>query len=390
MKIVSVHGFYTLYGGEDVCFEEEKKLLESHGNEVHTYTVKNTDMDRMSKREMIGKIFWNRESYNNVRELIQRVKPDILHVTNTFPLLSLSVYDAGYDENIPVVQSFHNYRISCPNAQFLRKGRVCEDCSGKLFAWPSIVHACWRESRLYTGAVASVSAFHKLRRTSSKKANAFIALTEFARKKLIEGGLPPARIHVKQNFLDPDPGEGDGGGGYAVFIGRISKEKGIQNLLDAWKKLPDTRRIKIVGDGPLADLVKKAESEIKGVEYLGKKDRVELLDIVGKAEFLVIPSIWYEVLPLVIIESLAKGTPVLVADIGSISELITPYQDGIRFNPGDVDDLASACEEMFNLASKSNDLRKGARKTYLDRYTAETNYKILMDIYHSAINYKHK
>jgi len=258
MKVLSVHNSYQLPGGEDLVFAQEADLLRARGHEVVLYKASNDQVKGMNALVLLGKTIWNREIYDELRALMQREKPDIMHVHNTFPVISPAAYYAANEESVPVVQTLHNFRLLCPSATLFRDGRVCEDCVGKKIPWPGVVHSCYRSSRMATAAGAAMLATHNFKKTWSKAVTAYIALTEFARDKFIQAGYPGEKILVKPNYLQADPGLGEGKGSYALFVGRLSPEKGISTLLEAWRELGRELPLQIAGDGPMAPEVERA------------------------------------------------------------------------------------------------------------------------------------
>ena len=277
-----------------------------------------------------------------------------------------------------------NYRLMCPAAVFMRDGRVCEDCLGKTFAWPSVVHKCYRESRAITAVTAAMLTTHKLIGTWKKSVDAYLALTSFVRQKLIEGGFPEAKIFVKGNFVHPDPQPGPGDGNYAIFVGRLSPEKGIATILAAWQKLGNLLPLRIVGDGPEAENVRKAAANNSSIQWLGRKPMEEVLELVGNASFLVFPSLWYEGQPKVLLESFAKGTPVLASRLGSMIELVDE-ENGLLFNPGDANDLAAAVSRILSDPDSLKDKRRGVRRRFEDAFTADRNYDNMLEVYRKAV-----
>ena len=201
MRILLCHNHYQQPGGEDQTFVEEGLLLESHGHEVTRFTLHNDAIEDMNRWELARKILWNRESYAELQQLIRSERPQVMHCTNTFPLISPAAYYAARDENVPVVQSLHNFRMFCANSLFLRKGKVCESCLGKRIAWPAIVHGCYRGSRVATTGVATMLGIHRAMKTWHQTIRLFCTPSEFARGKFIEGGIAPEKVVVKPNFV---------------------------------------------------------------------------------------------------------------------------------------------------------------------------------------------
>lgn len=385
MKILLCHNFYQQPGGEDQVFGDEGALLESRGHEVVRYTLHNDDISDMGKLALARKTLWNEASANQIRKIIRSERPDVMHCTNIFPLISPAAYYVAREEGVAVVQSLHNYRTICPKAQFVRDGKVCESCLGKSIAWPAILHGCYRDNRSATAAVVAMLAYHRKKQTWSKIVDRFIALTEFSKQKHIEGGLPADKIDVKPNFVSPDPGVGSGNGDYAVFVGRLSPEKGVGTLLEAWSHLRRDLRLRIVGDGPLADDVRKAAAADRRIEWLGRRDLTEVCDIIGAATCLVMPSVCYETFGRTIVEAYAKGTPVVSSRLGAMQELVDEGRTGTQFEAGNAEDLAAKLEELLRDPSRLPEIREEARWEYEARYTAEANYEQLITIYETAL-----
>ena len=385
MKILLCHNYYQQRGGEDESFEAEARTLEEFGHSVVKYTRHNDDIQEMGRVEVAAKTLWSRETYSELRHLIRRERPAVMHCTNTFPLISPSAYKAARAEGIPVVQSLRNYRLLCPSALFLRDGKVCEDCLGKSVPWPSVQHSCYRDSRAASTVVASLTVLHRTIGTWRRDVDLYFTLTEFARRMFVEGGIPAMRIAVKPNCVNPDPGPGTGRGGYVVFAGRLSSEKGIDTLLEAWKRLARPVHLKIVGDGPLADRVKQAAESNPNIEYLGRRPLPELLDVIGEAACLVMPSVWYETFGRTIIEAYSKGTPVIASRLGAMAELVEEGRTGSLFAAGDAADLAASVDRLLAEPTALARMREAARAEFEAKYTAAANYLQLIAIYERAI-----
>jgi len=381
VRILLCHNSYLEPGGEDRVFADECRLLESRGHDVAHYLVHNREIDCMPKASLAGKVLWNHETYAEVRRLIGVTRPDVLHCTNTFPLISPAVYDAARRAGVPVVQSLHNYRLLCPNALLFREGRACEDCLGRAVPWPGVLHACYRKSRTASAAVAAMIALHRARRTWTQGVDQYLAVSDFARRKLIEGGLPAGLITVKPNFVDPDPGVADGRGGYALFAGRLAPEKGVETLLAAWQRSRRLPPLVILGDGPLAGSVREACRRDPRITWLGRRPAGEVLDRMGDAACVVLPSRCYENFPRSLVEAWAKGTPAVVSRLGALAELVEDGRTGLCFQPGDAEDLAAAVGRLLADPARLAQMRHAVREQYKTKYTAAVNYRMLMDVY---------
>ncbi len=384
MNVLLCHNFYQQPGGEDLSFAIEADLLESHGHRVIRYTLHNDQINDMSGWATAWRTVWNGQSYRELRALIQRERPDVMHCMNTFPLISPAAYYAARREGVPVVQSLRNYRLLCPKATFMRDGQACEDCLDKWFPWPAAVHGCYRDSRPASTVVASMLTMHRAIRTWTRVVDMYHVLTEFSRKKFIQGGLPAEKVAVKPNFLQVDPGVGQGLGRYAIFVGRLAEEKGINTLLSAWSQLKEAVPLKIVGDGPLSAHVRQAANEDDRICWLGQRTPEEVSTLVGDAACLLMPSVWYEGFPRTILEAFAKGTPVIASRLGSMVELIHDGRTGVHFEPGNSTSLAAAVRRLWADGTQLANMRLAARREFENKYTAEPNYRLLVSIYERA------
>jgi glycosyltransferase involved in cell wall biosynthesis len=388
MKLLLVHNAYQYPGGEDTVFEREAALLREHGHTVVTYTRSNAevrDFSPAAKALLPLRMIWARDAVRDLRALIAAEKPDVAHFHNTHFMISPAAYFACREAGVPVVQTLHNYRLSCPAATFFRAGRICEDCLGKRIAWPGVVHACYRDSRVLTGAVAASLAFHRLRRTWSQAVNVYIALTEFGRQKFVQAGLPAHKIAIKPNFVSPDPGWREPTGNYAIYLGRLSPEKGCRELLHAWQSLGGIS-LKVIGAGPLRDeLVAYAghhgPAQIEFVDWL---PREAALDMLRHARAMVFPSTLYEGLPMSIIEAFACGVPVIASRTGAMAEIVTDGVTGLHFTAGDAADLAAKVRWAWDHPAEMAEMGRAARREYEQKYTAERNYAQLLRIYEMA------
>jgi glycosyltransferase involved in cell wall biosynthesis len=392
MRILVVHNRYQQPGGEDVVVRAETALLRSKGLEVESFQEDNIDIASWSDAVMTTvSCVYSYSAARDVRKLIERFQPDLAHIHNFFPRVSPSVHYAFHEANIPIVQTLHNYRLLCPASTFLRDGKICEDCMEKSIPWPAVQHGCYRKDRFASAAMVNMLTIHRALRTWGRTVTRFIAPTQFARLKFIEGGLPEERIVVKPNFVIPDPGMGSGNGGYVLFVGRLSEEKGLSTLLAAWSQVIPQGRLKIVGDGPMAGVVKNASSTIRGIEWLGPRSREEVSALMADAAVLVFPSVWYETFGLTVIEALATGLPVVASRLGAMAELVSDGETGRLFNAGSSSELAATINSALSHPGLLKAMRIKARLEFERKYTAESNYSMLMDIYQSALGvYSHK
>jgi glycosyltransferase involved in cell wall biosynthesis len=386
MRILVIHNRYQQAGGEDVVVRAETSLLRSRGHEVETFQEDNVEIVNWSDAaKTTVRCVYSYSAARDVRKLIARFQPDLAHVHNFFPRVSPSVHYACLEANIPIVQTLHNYRLLCPSSMFLREGKICEDCLGKAIPWPAVQHGCYRKSRFASAAMVNMLTVHRALQTWQRTVTRYIAPTQFARCKFIEGGLPEGRIVVKPNFVIPDPGIGSGNGGYVLFVGRLSEEKGLSTLLAAWSKVSPHGRLKIVGDGPMAAAVEHASLTNRSIEWLGPRTREEVSALMADAALLVFPSVWYETFGLTVIEALATGLPVFASRLGAMAELVSDGETGKLFTAGSSDELAAEINWALSHPDQLNAMRFKARHEFERKYTADLNYTILTDIYQSAL-----
>ena len=388
MKILIVHNYYQQPGGEDVVFNAETELLREQGHEVIHYTDNNSRIEDMSNFSTALNTLWSSDSKVKMTDLLTSAKPDIAHFHNTFLLTSPSAYYACKEANVPVVQSLHNPRLLCPSANLYRNGKVCEDCVGKTFPMPGVMHGCYRSSRAQTAVVAAMLTLHRWLKTWEDKVDTYIVFTEFYKNKFIEGGLPSEKIVLKPHFISPDPQcRTEGPGEYALFIGRLDKEKGIPTLLKAWKNNSNIP-LKIRGSGDLSEYIENYinRNNLTNIEIVGRQTTQDLFKLIKNSRFLVWPSEgYYETFGLVAIEAFACGVPVIASRIGTLAENVTDGYTGLHFTPGDADDLSSKISWAWNNPDDMAEMGRNARIEYESKYTPEKNYQMLLDIYEKTI-----
>ncbi len=384
MNVLMLHNRYQQRGGEDESFESEVRMLRDQGHAVETIVVDNDRIEARGKIAVAVQTLWSKPSQRLVDQALSERAFDVLHVQNFFPLLSPSVYYAARKRGVAVVQTLRNYRLLCPNAYFYRDGQVCEDCLRKLVQYPGIRHGCYRGDRLATATVAAMNAFHSLKGTWRHAVDLYIALTEFVRQKFVAAGFPQEKILVKSNFVYPDPGCGDGAGGYALFVGRLSPEKGLDTLMAAWRLLGRGWKLKIVGDGPMAKEVQAFCATHGEAEWLGPQSRPQAAALMANARVLVMPSRWYETFGRVAIESFAAGTPVIASRLGAMAEICHEPQTGLLFEPGNARDLAKKLRWVLDHPENVIAMRASARRTYEARFTMRENCRALILAYETA------
>jgi glycosyltransferase involved in cell wall biosynthesis len=391
MKILLVHNFYRTGapGGEDAVFHQERDLLLGAGHEVVCYTRSNDEMDETSSADRL-RVVWGMQrsdrTFNELRDLIRRTRPDVAHFHNTFPLISASGYEACVAEDVPVVQTVHNFRIVCASATHFRAGSACEQCvPGN--PWPAVRHGCYRGSRVASVAVSTMLFRNYRSGVYHDRVSTFIALTQFAARKLVAFGIPTRRIAVKPNFVEL-PSVRDEQfvrGEKFVFVGRLAEEKGVTFLLEAWRTLPDVPLL-IVGDGPLRDSLREfAQRHSLRVEFTGLLERIALAGVLRSARSVIVPSLCLEGgVPLTLLEAMAAGAPVAATRIGGIPELLTQEVDGLLFDPGNADQLTVAVRRLNEDSDLRSSLARSAMQTVNRVHARHSNLDALVRIYRSV------
>ena len=385
MRIVVVHADYLEPGGETVSSAAEAHMLREAGHEVVEFTRSNQDfLDGSSLRQGV-QLFFNVAVMRELEELLKAVRPDVLHCNNTFPSLSPSVYYAAARQDVATVQTLRNYRLACPAATFFRDGRPCYECNGRRVAWPGVRHACYRDSRNATAGVAAMNALHDVAGTW-RRLDAYIVLSERARELLSAVDLPKDRVHVKFNVVSPEPQVGDGSGGFLLFAGRLTPEKGVLDVLQLAASGP--LRVVVVGNGPLADQVEAAQRRGE-LTWVPQLPHAELLTLMGQARAVVAAPVWEEPFGRVVAESLGSGTPVLVTRVGALPELVVDGESGYHVPPGDPAALTAAAGGLARLdAPAYAQLRRQARSRYEALFSPASNAARLEEIYGLAIEHR--
>lgn len=389
MRVLLTHNFYQQPGGEDVVFRSEGELLRKRGNVVEELTATSNDINGLWPRARVAmQTSYSAQGRDLMARRLRVFRPDVVHVHNFFPLLTPAVYDACQAAGVPVVQTLHNYRLLCASPYLFREARPCEDCIGAS-PYQAVLHACYRRSRLGSMAVARMIDFHRRRDTWNTCVDRFIALTEFARSRFLAAGIHPEKITIKPNFV-ADPGSPDERAHVrrsgALFVGRLSPEKGIATLLAAWWRVQVP--LVMAGDGPMRREVERIAGQ--RVDYRGHLSARAIQQAMSAAAFLVMPSEWYEAFPVVIAEAYANGLPVIGSRLGAMAELIEDCVTGLHFTAGDANDLAEKVQWAAAHPEEMRAMGCRARQVYQTKYTPEVNYKTSMGIYEAAIQAKER
>jgi glycosyltransferase involved in cell wall biosynthesis len=384
MRVLLAHNFYrsSAPSGEDEVVRSEHRLLLEGGVEVIPFTRHNDNLGDGTVRAL-GAVFSNAWSFASVaalRQVIADHRPDVAHFHNTFPQISPAAYGACREAGIPVVQTLHNYRMFCANGLLNRGGNACESCLGRA-PLPALLHGCYRDSRLATAGMLVGNTLHRVRRTYLTQVDRYIVLSEFARQRFIAHGIPEERLVVRGNSLPCDPGLGRSGGGYALYVGRLTAEKGVRTLIRAWRRTRDIP-LRIAGDGELRAVLEREACDLP-IEFLGRVTTERVLALMKGAEILVVPSECYEGFPRVIVEAFATGTPIVAADLGGLGELVDE-RAGIKFPSGDANALANAVTRLWQAPAVREELRQANRRRFEREYSPAMGLASLKSVYRDA------
>lgn len=392
MRVLQVHNQYVEPGGEDSVVANEAELLRDHGHDVDLFLARNDprDLATMPRTLKTGmEAVWNRKMAAALTAKLVDYQPDIVHIHNTFARLSPAVIYAAIKKKLPVVQTLHNYRRICANGLLLRQGAICEKCVGRRFPFAAVRYACFRESRVASLVPLLVQLVQQQLGIGTASPVIFLVLSRFARDLMIRGGLAADRLMIKPNFVpavEPKAAEPPRRG--FLFVGRIAEEKGGGLLLDAWEHshlAADGEELILAGDGPAREALQRRYNGLPGVTWKGWLDRESVSREMQRARFLVMASRWYEGNPMVILEALARGTPVIGPDHGAFPEIIEAGRTGLLFTPGD----AGALKQSLATASRLDPTQwqewsRSARDVHKKQFSPESNYVALMRVYQRA------
>tara|TARA_R110002033_G_scaffold133508_1_gene173544 strand:- start:2480 stop:3610 length:1131 start_codon:yes stop_codon:yes gene_type:complete len=372
MKILQIHNKYRHYGGEDVVVDNEYKLLTNKGFEVSQLLFNN---DKISPL----KLFHNKDAFQMTLNKIDEFSPDVIHVHNIFYSASPSVLKAAKERNIPVVMTLHNYRLLCPGALFLRDSKVCTKCKNISIPYYGIKHKCFQDSYVKSTLLASFIGYNKVNNTWANTINKFIVLTPFIKKLIVDSSLKisAANVIVKPNSTDDllDNNISKRENKY-LFIGRLSKEKGVEVLIEAFNKTPHIQ-LDVIGDGVLFENLKSIANE--NIKFHGSQNKTFIREMLNQSKALVFPSIWYEGLPNTLIEAFSTGTPVLASNIDNINDIVVSGFNGELFSPNNSSDLIEKVLDFSNKETEQYGLN--ARELYEEKYTHQKNFENLKNIY---------
>ena len=367
----------------------EADLLRCHGHEVEQMFAWTKELDGASPLRLLSAgmgTVWSWRGYSMMKKAIARFAPDIVHVHNTFPLLSPSVFWAADRAGVPVVQTLHNYRLPCANSLLLRDERPCQECVGH-FPWPALRHRCFGASFLQTAAVTSMNVVHRLLGTYRSKVHAFLVLTEFSKEIQARGGLPRQRIHVKPNFSPALVKLTSPRVRRLVFAGSIARFKGVHLLLEAWARIASAgHQLLMVGDGPDRGELERRFAAHSNIIWSGNQPRERVVDLIASSRWLVLPSLVYENFPMSVLEAFSAGTPVIVPNHGAFAAMVSDGVEGLMFSAGDADSLSTALQTALD-ASEGAWIQwsANARDKHVSAYSALNNYAQLMSIYQEAV-----
>lgn len=387
MRVLVVHNRYRsgLPSGEDRVVDQEMSLLRCAGHHITSFERHSDDIARMSfprKALLPLQVPWNGAVRTELAAQLRVDRPDIVHIHNTFPLLSPSVLAACSDAGVPVVVTLHNYQLVCPAGTLMRQGDVCTDCTGRL-PMPALRHGCYRDSRLATLPMVANMMLNRHRWQS--EVVRFFCVSEAHRRVLIETGVPPGRLAVKHHFVH-DPGvRRSGAGSYVLFPGRLTEDKGVRLLMAAWEQLDVGMPLVLAGDGPLRDEVQKWADRRDDVRYLGLRSHAECRDLMAQAATIVAPSKAMETFGLVLVEAMAAAVPVVAAGHGGFTDLVQNNVTGVLHRPNDVGSLTDSLRRVLTDARENVALGEAARSAYEARFTPEAGLAALVAGYEAAI-----
>jgi glycosyltransferase involved in cell wall biosynthesis len=380
MRVLVVHNAYQQAGGEDAVVRAETALLRARGDIVQSYARSNDELLAGSGLKAGMAALWSKGAAADVDAICRSFRPDVIHVHNTFFVISPAIYWSAARFKVPVVQTLHNFRLMCAQGTFLRNGAICEDCVGKL-PWRPVLRRCYRASASQSALMAGVLGGHSLIGTWRNKVTRYIALSAFARERFIAAGLPEERIRIKPNFVEGGPRPRHEGRRGGLFVGRLTTDKGVEVLLDALRVCGPAEML-VLGAGPLQSLVAGQLGAAYGGFASGEQVGAHMRD----AAFLVVPSVGHEQMPVTVLEAFANGLPVIASRRGALADMVRDGVTGLLTDPDSASDLAQKIRWASDHPERMEEMGRAARAEYERLYTAPTNYKILREIYEDAIS----
>ena len=389
MKVLQIHNIYRTRGGEESVVQSERQLLEMNGHEVVPFYRDSRDIDNfgpLERARILATIPYSRVVEREICAVVHEQRPDVAHVHNVFPLLTSAVYRALRRCEVPVVQTIHNFRFLCPNGLLYIDNQICEACT-KHGYFSAVRKRCMHRSTLISGAYAAAIALAWRRGILPNDINSYIALNRFFADRLIIAGVPESRIRILGNFISDIADHVSPKSGYLLYLGRLSREKGIRTLLDALREVEGIK-LKIAGSGPLAEEIKAQVAHIGDgkVEMLGHVSGVAKYELIRDAKCMVVPSEWYENFPISVVESMSLGTPVVASRIGGLPEMVEDGVTGLLFEPGYVNELAAVLRRIVSDGGMLDELAENALRTAKEKFGAESHYDGLIDVYNDAIS----
>lgn len=385
LKILMLHNLYSMQGGEDVSARSEAKLLQDFGHSVDLVLYDNKAEKNLHSLRTATRAVWSFASTKDVQDRLINGNYDLMHVQNYFPLISPAVLRVASRLRVPTVQALRNYRLICANGQLFRENQACFKCHGAFAPWHSIVHGCYRDSRAGSAAVTAMIAVHKLIGTWRAHTTAFVAVSEHVRDVYVRAGFPADRIFAKPNVVTGGSLIDEAVDNQLAYVGRLSPEKGIESLLEAWRRANRPGRLVIAGDGPSDGVLRSMADGDDTVSFLGRLTPDEAIVVMARSKAIVIPSLWGEPFPRTGVEALSVGTPVFGAASGGIVELIVKERAGAVYPAGDVDALSRLIGRLFSDQQWASRLREDARAVFAERYAPQVILKRTEEIYRWAI-----
>jgi glycosyltransferase involved in cell wall biosynthesis len=344
MRILYAHSFYRIAGGEDRHVRDQVELV-SGAHEIELISASNADLPDRATTAI--QMTYSREKKREILGIIDRFAPEVVHIHNAYPSLGPAVILAAHERGIPIVMTVHNMRLRCPNGLMFTEGSLCRRCEAGMYA-NAVIHACFptrRQASAYAGALW----IHRFVMRLEHRISRFIAPSDFIRRRLLDWRIAPERVETIRNFT-PGTGMPMAGrvGTYGMFAGRLSMEKGVDILLSALRRAGDPP-FRIVGDGPARSGLERMARDLRlrNTTFLGWRTPVALVDLLKGARYVALPSVWEENAPLVALEALAAGRPLIVSDIGGLPELVESGS-GVVTRRGDPADLADKIHLLMN------------------------------------------
>ncbi len=400
--VLAINKFYYRFGGVETYYFSLIEMLQKRGHPIAAFAMQHprnepspwawafvspvdyADRRPWARLRAAARALYSFEARRKLDQLLRAFRPDVAHLQHIYRQLSPAVLDALAARGVPIVQTVHDYWMVCPNRRMYltRPQRMCYRCKGGRF-YHAIIQRCVYDG-LATSVLGAMEAYlQRLTQIYRRRVRTFIVPSRFMAQRLAEAEIDPTRIVTLPYFLEASQFTPNFDGEGVLFVGRLEVEKGVQVLLQAARMLP-TIPFRIAGSGSSEAAFKAQAANLANVSFLGGLSPEQVRAAMQQARIVVVPSVWHDIAPLVLLEAFASGTPVVATAVGGIPEIVRDGETGLLVPPGDATAMAEAVQKLYNTPSDVASMGKAARHYVETMHRPDEHYEHLMTIYHAA------